>query len=224
MWIILLLIFWPIALILAFNLLILPIQFTFQSMINLFTVPRQIYEIATNERLRCNHALEHATINVIEEYYGPQRLAGLARDDGFLIRGASDPGLVEKFARVGLERLKRGESHLAIHDRCGTSIASANLLSAVVFLLLLFQTGYFTFLNVLLAMMIANLTGPVIGRLVQQMFTTSVQVKNIEVVDVEYEYQSMEFFGVPYMRKPSDFFVRTRVLPRGMQAERLNVS
>jgi hypothetical protein len=195
---------------LIFSLVVIPFQFTFQSLVNIVTVPRQIYEIATNERLRANHALEHATINTIEEQYGPQRLAGLAREDGFLIRGAADPALVERYARLGLERLQRGESYLAIHERCGTSIASANVISSVVFLALLFQTGLFTLWNVILAMLIANLTGPLLGRLVQKFLTTSAQVDNVEIVGVEYEYQRKDFFGVMYERQPTDFFIRTR--------------
>jgi hypothetical protein len=195
---------------LAFSLVVIPIQFTLQSMVNLLTVPRQIYEIATNERLRANHALEHATINAIEEQYGPQRLAGLAREDGFLIRGAADPEQVEYFARQGLARLRRGEAQLAIHDRCGSSIASANVLSAIIFLLLLFHTGYFTLWNVILAMLIANLTGPMLGRLVQRFLTTSVRVHNLEIVGVEYQYHRMDFFGLALQRQPTDFFVRTR--------------
>ena len=212
MWIILLLIFWPIAMLLIFSLVLIPFQFTFQSLVNIMTVPRQIYEIATNERLRSNHALEHATINAIEERFGPQRLAGMAREDGFLIRGAGDPSLVEAYARQGLERLRQGEANLAIHDRCGTSIASANVISSIVFLALLFQTGLFTLWNVILAMLIANLTGPLLGRLVQKLLTTSPHVENVEIMGVEYEYQRMDFFGVTYLRQPTDSFVRTRFM------------
>ncbi len=196
-----------------FSLVVIPFQFTFRSLIHILTVPRQIYEIATNQRLRTNHALEHATINSIEERYGPQRLSGLAREDGFLIRGAADPALVESYARLGLERLRRGETRLAIHERCGTSIASANVISAIVFLALLLQTGMFTIWNVIFAMLIANLTGPILGRLVQRFLTTSVQVDHVEIVGVEYEYQQKDFFGVMFMRQPTDFFVRTRFIP-----------
>ncbi len=210
MWIFLLLVLWPLALLVIFSMVLIPVQFTFRSMINIVTVPRQIYEIATNTKLRTNHALEHATINTIEERFGPQNLAGLAREDGFLIRGAADPELVEAFARLGLERLRRGESSLAIHERCGTSIASANVISSIVFLILLFQTGFVTLWSVLVAMLIANLTGPLLGRWVQRFLTTSAQVDNVEIVGVEYQYQQMNFFGVAHVRKPTDFFVRTR--------------
>ncbi len=211
-WILILFIFWPLALFVGLNLLIIPFQFTIRSFLNLITVPRQIYAIATNERLRANHALEHATINSIEDDYGPQRLAGLAKEDGFLIQGARDSELVEKYARIGLQRLKRGESHLAIHDRCGTSMATANVISSVVFLLLLFQTGHFTIINVILAILAANMIGPVLGRWVQRFLTTSIQVQGIEIVGVEYEYERLDFFGVAYYRQPTDFFVRTRVI------------
>jgi len=208
----LLLLLWPLGLFLIFNLLLIPFQFTAVSLVNLVTIPRQIYEIAVNPRLRVNHALEHATINVLEEHYGPLNLAGLAREDGFLIRGAADPAAIEEAARLGLARLQRGETGLVVHNRCGTSIAAANFLSSVFFLILLLQTGRFTLLNILFAMLLANLTGPVFGRLVQKYLTTSGRVEGMEIVGVEYGYEPLDFFGLRVYRQPTDFFVRTRQL------------
>lgn len=208
----LLLLLWPLGLFLLLNLLLLPLQFTAFTLANMITIPRQIYEIAVNPRLRANHALEHATINVLEEHYGPLGLAGLARDDGFLIRGPADPAAIEEAARVGLARLQRGETGLAVHDRCGTSIAAANFLASVLFLVLLLQTGRFTVLNILIAMLFANLTGPVLGRLVQKFFTTSVRVGEMVIDRVEYGSEPLAFFGMRIYRRPTDFFVRTRRL------------
>ena len=81
----------PLTVFFLFNLLLLPFGFTLRSLFSLLTIPGQIWQIATNRRLRANHALEHATINVIEEYYGPQQLAGFAREDGFLSRDRPSP-------------------------------------------------------------------------------------------------------------------------------------
>lgn len=208
----LLFLLWPLGLFILFNLLLLPFQFTAVSLINLVTIPRQIYEIAVNPRLRANHALEHATINVLEERYGPLNLTGLARNDGFLVRGAADPAAIEGAARLGLARLQQGETGLAVHNRCGTSIAAANFLSSVFFLVLLFQTGRFTVLNILFAMLLANLTGPVFGRLVQKYLTTSVRVEDMAIAGVEYGYEPLDFFGMKLHRRPMDFFVRTQLL------------
>lgn len=201
--------FWPVLLFLLFNLLFLPLQFAALSIVGLLTVPGQIYGIATNPRLRRNHALEHATINVIEERYGRRMLTGLARNNGFVVWGAVDPFVVEEAARTGLTRLKRGETWLAIHDRCGTSIATANLISSIAFLALLFQLGYLSPLSVLVAMAVASMVGPIVGRYVQQYFTTSADVADFEIGGVEGSHEFISFFGLAVPVPAGELFVRT---------------
>jgi len=192
------------------NLMLLPLHFTVQSLVSLMTIPAELYRIATNPRLRRNHALEHATINVIEEHYGPVGLAGLAREDGFLIRGPADPALIEEAARVGLARLAAGESRLAIHQRCGTSVAAAHLLSAVVFLFLLLLGGWLSLFTVIMAVLVAGMVGPVAGVVMQRYLTTSTDVGGLTILGVEYErpvFNPLELlFGGPV--RPTLFFVR----------------
>ncbi|MCG0275493.1 MAG: DUF6391 domain-containing protein, partial [Thermosediminibacteraceae bacterium] len=63
-------------------------MFVFQSLFNIVTIPGQLLKIATDKRVRKNHSLEHATINVLEERYGRTlRIGGLAYSDGFSISG-----------------------------------------------------------------------------------------------------------------------------------------
>lgn len=200
----------PLAIFLLFNLLLLPFGFTLRSLMGLITIPKQIWQIATNRRLRINHALEHATINVVEERYGPQQLVGFAQEDGFFIKGPIQPYLLEEAARVGLGRLLGGEHNLALHRRCGTSIAAANFLSAVVFLLLLLLTRQFTLLNVILAMIAANLMGPLLGQWVQAHFTTLTDVGDVEIIGVEYRTPNYGFFPIQLGFVPREYFVRTQ--------------
>jgi len=200
----------PLTVFFLFNLLLLPFGFTLRSLFSLLTIPGQIWQIATNRRLRANHALEHATINVIEEYYGPQQLAGFAREDGFFIKGQAQPHIIEEAARLGLRRLQQGEKDLAIHRRCGTSIAAANFLASLVFLLLLFITRHFTLINVLRAMVAANLLGPLFGDWLQARFTTLADVDNVDIVGVEYRVPDFGFFPLNLGFVPTEFFVRTR--------------
>ncbi|MDK2871723.1 MAG: hypothetical protein PWQ16_1075 [bacterium] len=179
------------------------------SLYTILTVPLEIWRIATNRKLRKNHALEHATINVIEERFGPTNLAGLARVDGFYIKGFIDPILLEEAARVALLRLKRGEKDLAIHKRCGTTMAMVNFVSAVTFLLLLFLTGYLTVLNVVIALLISYILGPLLGPWVQRKLTTFADVSDMEIVGVEYGGRGIRMWGLPFFYIPTDFFVRT---------------
>jgi len=203
------LLLFPLFVWLGLNLLLLPLHFTVQSIFSLIVIPQEIYRIATNKRLRVNHALEHATINVIEEHLGVRgRLAGLAYPDGFLIRGVDDPYLLAEAARVGLERLRRGEYHLAIHDRCGTSLAAANWLFSVLFLLVLFGAGYFSFTAILLALVAAQLLGPWLGRWLQRTLTTSVDVAGVEILGVTAQRRQTLISWV-FGFEPGLYFVRT---------------
>ena len=143
----------------ALLVLLLPFQFTVNSLFHIFTIPGQIYKIATNRVLRMNHALEHATVNILERKYGYKNLAGYAENNGFYIIGATNIFHVEQAAREGLALLKRGEKELAIHRKCGTSISMVNFISSLVFIFLILVTGNFSIVNMLLAILLANLLG-----------------------------------------------------------------
>jgi len=167
------------------NLVILPLLSAAWSLAGALTAPGQFLSIAADRRLRQNHALEHATLNVLERRLGPQRLAGLARPDGFILRGLADPEAVRLAAAEGLARLKAGESHLALHDRCGTSIATANFVTSVALLGVLLGLGRFSLANVVLAMVLANASGPFLGRLCQRFLTTTPDVGDLYIVGFE---------------------------------------
>ena len=202
--------FWPVVLFIIVNLFFLPFQFALYSLFNVFTIPYQLVKIAFNRQLRTNHALEHATINVIEEQYGCMNLAGLGQENGFIIQGPIDPYTVEKAARAGLVRLQGGERDLAIHRRCGTSMLAANLVSSVLIVLLLWKIGYFGIFYIILALVLAQFLGPPLGRLFQKYLTTSPDVEGFEIVDVEISsvFQGFWSFG-PFVRR---YYVRTRRL------------
>ncbi|HHU69678.1 MAG TPA: hypothetical protein GXZ31_05170 [Thermoanaerobacterales bacterium] len=206
-----LLLLWPILIFIIFNLFLLPFRFTLKSVFDLITIPFEIIRIALNKRLRQNHALEHATINVIQEYYGENHLlSGLAKENGFYVKGPVNPAVIEQAARIGLNRLIAGDSYLAIHERCGTSIAAANFIFSLIFMILLIRFGFFNILNILLAMIFANMIGPFFGKFMQKYLTTTTDVADVEIVGVEYSYpQHIGFFLVNAVSV--ECFVKTRV-------------
>lgn len=204
--------FWPVVLFLLVNLFFLPFQFAIYSFLNIFTIPYQLVKIAFNQRLRANHALEHATINVIEEHYGCLNIAGLGQENGFIIQGPVDPYTVEEAAQIGLRRLQRGEKDLAIHSRCGTSMLAANLVSSILIIVLLWKAGYFGIFYILLALVGAQLLGPHLGRVFQKYLTTSTQVGGFEIVGVEMSDAPRTFWNFGSL--PRRYFVRTRRLMR----------
>lgn len=195
------------------TLIFIPYGFTAYSLVTLITVPQQIINIAKNKAIRRNHALEHATINVLERYAGRRLpLSGLAQKNGFIISGAHDPDLVIEAANEGLYLLKKGECQLAIHRRCGTSIAIANFLAALLFIIFLLQTGYFSILAIVIALLAANLLGPYLGEFTQKYFTTSCDVENIEIVGIQPEYRSGGSPNILLNYMPEGYFIRTQYL------------
>lgn len=198
----------PFLFFLVFLLLLIPLKFTLTSMTSLFSVPGELYRIAKNPALRKNHALEHATINVLEELFPYEGLAGYAEEEGFYIIGINDISRVKKAANEGLHRLRKGENNLVIHDRCGTTITAANLASAVFFLILLFTTGYFSIWTMLFAMLLANLTGPFLGKFLQMHITTSSDVDTMVIKGAYIDEAKIGFF-----QQGGKIFVETREIP-----------
>lgn len=169
------------------NLVLVPLWLAATSLAGALGYPGRFISIAGNRRLRQNHALEHATLNVMAEKFGlPQRVSGQARPDGFVIRGYADPQAVRASAEEGLARLKRGETRLAVHDRCGTSIATASLVSSLALLAVLLGLGRLNLITVVAAMLLANVSGPLLGRAFQRLLTTSAHVDDVCIMGFQY--------------------------------------
>ncbi|HZU12237.1 MAG TPA: DUF6391 domain-containing protein [Chloroflexota bacterium] len=81
--------------------------------------------------MRRNHALEHATITVINEQRPEAFLRGRSNRRGFYIVGDVGTGELQDAVEEARRRLSAGEAELAIHPRCGTNLAVAGILSGV---------------------------------------------------------------------------------------------
>lgn len=183
---------------------LIPLIFYFFSLANVIAIPTQLVRLFKNKRARQNHALEHATINILEKEYGYSRLAGLSFEDGFFIFGVDEPDLVLKAAQEGLERLQRGERELALHRQCGTSTGISLLIFSLVFLVFFFFTGLITWFP--LVFLIAMLLSPSLGLLAQQFLTTSSDVSNLVIAGLERSIPAEK--GVTFLTQP-EIFVRT---------------
>ena len=80
-------------------------------------------------RVRRNHALEHATIQVLGERLRELALVGRSSMWGFYIYGDVPTEDVLAAAQEGLRRLQSGEQRMAIHPNCGTNLAVAGVLA-----------------------------------------------------------------------------------------------
>ncbi|HPT65126.1 MAG: DUF6391 domain-containing protein [Acetomicrobium sp.] len=216
---------WALGLFLVFLLIFLfvfiPLGFAAQSFMWLILGPGQLLRVLFNKKVRRNHALEHATVNVIEERYGPSNIAGMAYEDGFTLKGTLDPYLALAAAREGLYRMSRGERKLAVHPRCGTTIVVTNTLSAIVFVGLLIITKHLSLVSILLAILCAHVFGAFFSKIVQYYVTTSQDVRGMTIEGVEIRSKPVSFLGMRFMM-PAELFILTRQPEEGLNIEVIN--
>jgi hypothetical protein len=141
--------------------------------------------------VRRNHALEHATINILSKLYPTKRLAGYSDFKGFFILGDISLEDLQAGAGEALQRLNGGESNLAIHPNCGTNYVTMGLaVGAAAWLGLLSMKkdwrDRFDYLPVAMtlstfAIMLAQPLGPK----VQQYVTTSAAMGTLHITLIE---------------------------------------
>jgi hypothetical protein len=139
-------------------------------------------------RVRSNHALEHATLHVLQEKNIEGRLGGISDAGGFWIFGEVPTETLLLAAQEGLKRLTDGESSLAVHPNCGTNIAVGALAAGG--LAWMGMRGTKGKMGRRLARLpIAVLMGVIgyqmakpLGPMIQEQITTNADVRGIEVV------------------------------------------
>lgn len=89
----------------------------------------QILEWGPFARTRRNHALEHATLQVMAEKTPHLRMAGYSDPRGFWLLGEAETADIEWAAQQALERLNNGEASLAVHPNCGTNLVTTGFLA-----------------------------------------------------------------------------------------------
>ena len=67
-------------------------------------------------------------------------------------------------------------------------------------------TGYFSIISMLIAIILAHLIGPHLGKLVQEKFTTTPDVKEMEVISANFDNEN-------YWNRPTKIFVKTSKIP-----------
>jgi hypothetical protein len=198
------------AFFLVFLLVLVPLGFAARSFLWLFMGPRQLLAILFNRRVRRNHALEHATAHVLEGRFGPLgQVSGYAVEQGFYLSGNVSPEEMFNAATEALQRLAGGERELAVHGKCGTTLIVTNLLSSLVFILLLVVSGRLGWLNLFLALLVANFLGAGASRFVQRFVTTDADVAGMEILGVEAVSATRNFGGLRFYAG-NQTLVRTR--------------
>lgn len=152
-------------------------------------------------RMRRNHALEHAAISLVTERHPDVFLQGRSNSRGFYIFGQIGTDELRSAIDEALRRLERGESGLAIHPRCGTNLAVAGILSGVSAALASgLKPRQNRFSYAILASIASLLVAPAIGTEAQRYVTTLADPSDLRVESIE----RRRFFGRP------SHWVRTR--------------
>jgi hypothetical protein len=183
--------------------------FTVRAFSSVLLIPRQAANLFTKESVRRNEVLKHATMNVIERRFGPSGLNGVSRDNGFTLEGIAPPDIILLAAQEGLRRLRAGERRLAVHRRCVSAIVMAGLLGALAFLGILLGTDRMNALNVVLAVMLANVLAPYAGLILQKLLPRYADVSGLRIVGLA--ESPLDRPGALVRPAPEHFEIRTRV-------------
>jgi hypothetical protein len=146
--------------------------------------------------VRQNHALEHATIVLLSKAFPDIRMAGVSFAAGFFVFGEVPTEAIRPAAEQALSRLRNGEPEMAIHERCGTNLAVAGILTGLSAMSVAkLRRPYNTFNNVILASTAALVLARPLGLLTQKYFTTRTPNSSMYIVGVR--PMTLPFLGVP---------------------------
>ena len=136
--------------------------------------------------VRRNHALEHATVQLLIARLGPDlRLVGRASHNGFFIYGDLPSEAVKQCANEALSRLKAGEGYWAVTSLCGTNLATAGILASLASTAVLGTGKKRNLQGAMLAGIAAVTLAQPVGRLIQRYITTSPDLAETEIVSIE---------------------------------------
>lgn len=137
--------------------------------------------------VRRNHSLEHATMHVLAERFKGLGMAGISGLGGFYLLADLPSETIADAALEAVKRLQVGETTLAVHDHCGTNLATPFTLAVLSFWLMMsgtqkdeklkWQRMPFAFI---FATGIFFLSRP-LGPIVQRLLTTSESLENLQV-------------------------------------------
>jgi len=90
-----------------------------------------ILDTSIFSRIRRNHGLEHATINILSRRSPYRRLGGFSDPNGFYILGDVSTDQVRQAVHEALSRLSAGQKNLAIHSGCGTNVVVSGFVAGL---------------------------------------------------------------------------------------------
>jgi len=140
---------------------------------------------------RKNHALEHATMTVLQELYPGLKMAGVSNTQGFFLFADLPTENITDAVLKAQKRLANGEESLAIHPNCGTNLVTSSLISAGLAWLLLYGSSgtrkpkWYNYVFALSFALPAFVLSRPIGPKVQKLLTTNAELGELSVKLVE---------------------------------------
>ena len=145
-------------------------------------------------RIRRNHALEHATLNLLGKQHPGAQAMGISGPRGFTIYTSLTAEEIVPAAMEALRRLKAGESALRVHRNCGTNMVTTATLTTLATLLGIqgkkpsFRQSLERLPHLILLNVLALLMAPTLAEWVQGTFTTDSNLANMEIASVFTDY------------------------------------
>jgi hypothetical protein len=175
--------------------------------------PKHFVRLLFSRRMRQNHALEHATINVLRQRHRVRTVVGMPSEDGFHLRGRVSPDTVITATQEALRRLKKGERNLASSRSCPTSLVSTQVLLAGIFLIIVLAIWReFTVPPILIALLGGALLGPPVSPYLQRLILIEPDLGSMQFRDVEVEHRGGRLALLSFMFY-APVFVRTAMIP-----------
>ena len=136
-----------------------------------------------------NHALEHATIVLLSKKYPDVRLSGIS-----FVFGELPTEVILPTAQEALQLLRTTSPELAIHERCGTNLAVAGMLTGLSAMAIgKLRRPYSTANNAILASTAALILARPLGLQVQRFVTTQTPNASMRILKVT----PRTIFGAP---------------------------
>lgn len=138
---------------------------------------------------RRNHAVEHATLHILARKFKNQSMGGHSNPTGFYLMGNFTKEDIREAADEAMQRIRAGEKGLAIHEGCGTNIATSALLPATFAFVPMSRarSNFWRILIIPFAVMLAVggyfLSKP-LGPWLQKNVTTEAELGDMRIVDI----------------------------------------
>lgn len=150
----------------------------------------QILNYGPLARVRRNHALEHATLQVLAHKNANRRMGGYSDSSGFWIVGNVDIEELQQAVEEARMRLRAGEYQLAVHPYCGTNFVTTGVIAGSFAFVGMLGTGKrlgdrlerwpLIISLVTLAMIVAQPLGP----MMQARFTVEPRIGDLKVTGI----------------------------------------